>query len=647
MKSLAVKSLYSWFPVVAAMCFAIPVSAQHPGDRQPLNQLPPIVTPDGKLSNSHLKRDLFLPPIVQGSDSQSIASPNSQPLLKNPGNLPPIVQGNSSKTQPKLLQPQPQLHHPAPPVMVNQKRDTPLPAVVGRSNPMANSQMTNVPFSIPKVSASGVPIYPEGKNPVSNIDFAVKPEQGVGQVGFNGNPNNGNPNRVFQGSGTRNPIDAGNLANPFPPIVTPDSLSPGIQEGAGRVPGTLTPQDPSFGREIMRNPQMVAPSTVMESPLTPQTNQRSIAAPEIAAPVDPDSMASPGIVSPTMPGTNDYFSNPPQPTVSGGQVVESGCSSCGPGGCYDLNQVQSQFGCCGSVASAGYYGFFDGLVWTRGDGDIQFSNFFGLNNFSYEGGFRITLGYRQNATRGRELTYFGTGDIDDNEIRTSSINSLAPTFGISTTFGLGNVNGFTTAGRHEHSKSTSIHSLEYNRVNWGWDVLKSMIGIRYLYFDDNTRFFSTNGLTGQNGLLTMDSVNNLFGVQGGFEAFYDVGYRTSFSLTTKGGAYINSANMDTNLFNFGSQALSQDTDDASIASSIEIGVLSHFQLRPQARFRLGYDVMLLWGLFTIENNAPRDTFANGNQTGVAFLSPLTGTDLNTNNEVVVFHGLSFGFEFYR
>ena len=134
----------------------------------------------------------------------------------------------------------------------------------------------------------------------------------------------------------------------------------------------------------------------------------------------------------------------------------------------------------------------------------------------------------------------------------------------------------------------------------------------------------------------------MFGVHGGFELFYDVGYRSSASFSSKFGAYVNSANVDTNLFNFGSQLLSQEEDDAAIASTIELNVMSHFQLSPRSRFRLGYDLFLGWGMFTVSNNIPRTT-----DFGTVQLSPQTGTDLNTNNEPVVFHGPSFGFEVFR
>ena len=608
MKSLAVRNYCRLSLVIAAFAFASPAIAQpqSTGARQPLNQLPPIVSPGGTHAPQHNKKQLFLPPIVEGNANRTQQLPPPVFGHQTPvSNLPPIVQGNS----------QPMASAVAPPPVMTQ---------------------THSPIQMPvkRVSAAGVPLYPEGKGGVSNADFNGQPGAAVGQVGFN---------RFPQGSGTRNVPVPGDLSNPLPPIVSPGSLSPAFGSST-RVPdmsGALAPAQAPITRDLPRDVPSLGPSTVIEPSFQNGSMTRSIATPEFnsssSIPIPSDVGTGPS----TIPGSNDYFSAPAP--VAGHAVsnapVDSGCASCGNNGCYNLNEVQSQFGCCGSVVSAGYYVFLDGLVWTRGDGEVQFSNFFGLNNFSYEGGVRFTFGYRQNATQGREFTYFGTGDLDDSQIQTSATNSLAPLFTLSTTFGLGAADGFSTASRHEHTKSSSIHSLGYSRVKWNWDVVKTMIGLRYIYFDDSTEFLSTNGLTGRNAFLALDSVNNLFGVDAGFELFYDVGFRSSFSFAAKGGLFLNVTNFDTNLFNFGSQLLSQDIDESSIASSIELNVLSHFQLRPQARFRLGYDLMLLWGLYTIENNAPRPAFP--------LLAPTTGTDLNTNNDAVLFHGLSFGFEVYR
>ena len=115
--------------------------------------------------------------------------------------------------------------------------------------------------------------------------------------------------------------------------------------------------------------------------------------------------------------------------------------------------------------------FADALFWTRADGDVQLSTFFGLNDFNFVGGARVTLGYRENATQGRELTYFGTGQLDESETLTSA-GGLQPIFG--TVGGLSVPTGFLNANLHTQTKESQLHSLEYNRIKWGWDLLKNI-----------------------------------------------------------------------------------------------------------------------------------------------------------------------------
>ena len=133
----------------------------------------------------------------------------------------------------------------------------------------------------------------------------------------------------------------------------------------------------------------------------------------------------------------------------------------------------------------------------------------------------------------------------------------------------------------------------------------------------------------------MKAKNHLIGFQIGSQLFYDVGYRLSYSFLSKVGGYANIGNMKTQLYNGGFQFLNNDSDDASLAGVLELGLQSHYQLRPHARFRLGYNMLWMWGVYTIEDNFPR------------VLSPATGTDPRTNGGAELLHGVNFGFEFYR
>ncbi len=542
------------------------------------------------MQSNQVRRPLNqLPPIVSSTQAQKSPTPQpSKELYVPPStkNLPPIV--TPGKT-----------NGPGTPPIVQSKQLRPqngiLPSLPNR---------TAVPIiqsSSPTPTTSGFPTL----NPIPTPTNSAPP--------------------IVQGSGTRSPmpVQQGSGARSLPPIVEP------TESKATPLPrqdfaNSLAPGDIPALPEI----EIDEPNTVIES------SEETLSTTSDTSQITDSTVPSNGL-----PGTNNFFDS----SVPGAPV-SSGCASCGNSNCYDPNTVQAQNGCCGSVANAGYYLFAEAIFWTRADGEVQLSNFFGLSDFNFVGGGRFTLGFRDNATEGRELTYFGTGDLDEAETVNNAAGALQPLFDIDPSLTI--PTGFINAVTHTQTKETQLHSLEYNRIRWGWDLLKTFIGLRYIYFDDSYSFFGTN-LAGTNALFTMDSVNNLFGAHTGFELFYDVGYRTSASFTGKFGGYVNSANYDTNLFNFGTQILNQEEDDASIASTMEFNFMSHFQVSPRSRFRLGYDIFLGWGLFTVQNNIPRDTFARGFSTGDVDLSPFTGTNLNTNNEPVFFHGPSVGFEIFR
>ncbi|MEM9410703.1 MAG: hypothetical protein AAGA30_06290 [Planctomycetota bacterium] len=563
-------------------------------NKVPLNQLPPIVSsPQATTGNSMLQpaKKLLLP--EQNNSLPPILTPGqvSQPVF-----TPPITKPSVPSTLPPIVSPGNKF---VPAKSVN----SPPPIIPGTPRPEQ-----------PTLSKAGVPYYSN----MPNSNATGNQPLPFGNSSFP-KVNNGGPA----------------IVNGVPTIISPrrpvnNSPVPSAINGRPKPNATRLPV-PSFNGRLVQDDEIPSlpdveidePGSVMDLGPAPSTTESGIppAAPVVGS-----------------PGTNDFFEN-------GTTGIATNYDACGLSGCYDPAMIQAQNGCCGSVANAGYYLFADALFWTRADGDVQLSNFFGLNDWNFVGGWRFTLGQRENSTQGRELVFWGTGDLDETETFNSTGGSLDALFTATGGLGFAEVSSFFGATTQTQSKETQLQNIELNRIKWGWDVLKSFIGFRYIYFDDSYELFSSNGTT--NGLFVQDIVNNLFGIHGGWELFYDVGYRTSASLTSKFGAYINATNADTRLFNGGVQNLSQETDEGSIASTMEFGAMSHFQLSPRSRLRLGDDIFLMWGAHTVENNIPRNTFARGFQTGTPVISPATGTNLNTSNEPVLFHGLSFGFEIFR
>ena len=181
-------------------------------------------------------------------------------------------------------------------------------------------------------------------------------------------------------------------------------------------------------------------------------------------------------------------------------------------------------------------------------------------------------------------------------------------------------------------KSSRLHSIEYNRVSWGWDIFKTHFGLRYLYFDDEYTLNSTSGAG--TGVFDLDAQNHIFGPQIGTEVFYDVGYRTSWSGFVRGGVTVNIGTLDTFVTNNATTLVDQSDSEVNIGGLIEAGFTGHYQLSQRARVRFGYSGLWFSDAISTESNFP----------GV--LANTTGQIFDEETDVFV-QALNLGLEFYR
>ena len=327
----------------------------------------------------------------------------------------------------------------------------------------------------------------------------------------------------------------------------------------------------------------------------------------------------------------------------------SACSSCGENGCFDPEQVESIFNSSGANAYARRYAIAEVLYFDRTEGQINNSNFGSLNNFDPGAGARITVGRRTDSTRGFEFQYSGL-DAAEQTLQVLQPTGLAqsqfvPTGGLN----FGNLESFFNATEQSQSAETYFHSLEFNRVKWGWDVIKSYFGFRYIYVDDEYTLFSQSlGLAGgsptpaESGFFQLAATNHLIGPHIGGELYYDIGYRWSLSGVSRLGAYLNINTFDTNLVNDGTEFINAEDTNSTISFTYEIGVNAKYRLTRQAQFRIGYNILFFDNLATASDNLLNDPAFGG---GIP-VSPTLGSS-TTDEESVLFHGLSLGFEIYR
>ena len=358
---------------------------------------------------------------------------------------------------------------------------------------------------------------------------------------------------------------------------------------------------------------------------------------------------------PSVAAPNFFDAGPVNNTI-GSQSVVSGCSdcggnNCGAGGCnscngnvnVNQNQVNCDYGTYGSVSAARRYAYLEFLYLTREDGDINNSNFNPLGEFDFDASWRFTLGQRSDMSQGRELSYFGTSGIQASQETVSADNNLNALFTPAGGLFPADLSAFSGASEHIQTKETDLHSVELNRVRWGWDVVKSFVGLRYIYLADDFQHDSTapildpfgtpTGLT-ETGQFRIDTNNHLFGGHIGAELFYDIGYRFSLSGVSKFGVYVNVNEVDNFLENDGVTLLDTEDNSATISTTYDLQFLAHYQIRQTARVRVGYNALFLGNVATVADNF------------TPFVSPFTGFDGSDNDDAFI-HGFTFGLEIYR
>jgi hypothetical protein len=247
-------------------------------------------------------------------------------------------------------------------------------------------------------------------------------------------------------------------------------------------------------------------------------------------------------------------------------------------------------------------------------------------------------------TQGREISYFGTSNIEATQTVTDDRLRLNALFTAGGGLVGGDLSSFFGAETHTQFKDSTLHSIESNRVRWGWDVLKSFVGWRYIYFADDYSLTSTaprrdvfnNPIPGtsETGQFRIDTNNHLIGGHIGAELFYDIGYRFSISGVSKFGVFANLNKVDFFLENDGFEIIDSEDNSATLSTSYELQLMAHYQLRQTSRLRFGYNAMFLGDVATVSDNFS------------GFVSPFTGFGA-TDSDDAFFQGVSFGLEIYR
>ena len=269
-------------------------------------------------------------------------------------------------------------------------------------------------------------------------------------------------------------------------------------------------------------------------------------------------------------------------------------------------------------------------LWLRREGDERFSlsrNTI-MPDFDYELGGRFTVGRLLDCVNAWEGVYVGPFDWERGGTVTGA-GTLQSNFFPGGGFTAADIDTFNNANSHTQRWDAELQSFELNRRWWSWDVLSTMIGIRYVDYQEDYTFSSTSAAG--NGLYTERLDNNLIGAQVGGDLMFPVNLRTTVGFRGKGGVYANFAERGTLLTNDGTLLLNTGDDSVDIAGVIEAGIFGHYQLVPSIRLTAGYEFWYMPGIATLPEQSP------------GFLTQSSGTSVQQEDDLFL-HGGSVGVE---
>jgi hypothetical protein len=246
---------------------------------------------------------------------------------------------------------------------------------------------------------------------------------------------------------------------------------------------------------------------------------------------------------------------------------------------------------CGLGCAPTWRTRFEALMYNReGDSNASLSTGFRLNDFDYEEGGRVTIGRKYDCAMGWEVVYTGHFEWENFGVvnGAGTLNtSLQPG-------GAVNLSAFQGANQHAQVFRSRYQSVEAVEKWWGWDVITTSAGIRYIGVDEDYAFRSVDA-NNDIGLFTISVDNHLIGPQLGIDLLYPID-RVSFDGTLKGGLFANIADSDTILSNAGVIQFANSAEDVEFAAMIEWGTYIRFALTPRINLRAGYEILWIYGL---------------------------------------------------
>lgn len=250
-----------------------------------------------------------------------------------------------------------------------------------------------------------------------------------------------------------------------------------------------------------------------------------------------------------------------------------------------------------------------------------------LPETDFELGGRYTFGALSNCTNGYEFSYVGPFTWE-RDLTVGGAGNLQSQLFATGGYAPGDISAFNDADFHVQTFRARMESFEFNQKWWVWDVLSTMVGVRFIDYEEDFAFFSTGAANGS-GLMTERLDNQMIGAQLGGEMYYPVTLRSNIGVRGKGGVYANFEERRAFLNNNGNVLINAGDSQVDVAGQFEAGVLFNYHFTRSIRVTAGYEFWWLAGVATVDEQQP------------SIISPATGTGISNEDDVFL-HGASLG-----
>lgn len=278
---------------------------------------------------------------------------------------------------------------------------------------------------------------------------------------------------------------------------------------------------------------------------------------------------------------------------------------------------------CGPTCDPYRYVAVDALyMMNNGAQNRGFPALFSMDDFEFELGPRVTVGFVPDCREGYEFSFVGPFNWETGSSRTDPAGGLGSPLVPGLPVPASDLTSFSGATFQEQRHEAEYFSFEMNRTKIGWDVIKLLHGIRYIEYSEDYFFFSDPLAAGANpGLLRSSTENRLIGAQVGIDLTYPMTCRLWSDVRARAGAYANFAENSFQLVNNGALRVFNEDDAVSLAGAFELGGGFRYYLTNNLHIRAGGELWYITQIATAQ-----DQFG---QT----IRPTTGRNMDDGDDV--------------